>query len=135
MVLESVHLLRDDVCLATNGAGEEISRLEDGQANFAKAVRGKDLLRGLLDSAPKRGLRGRQVARAFDGLEFAPLFFGLRPLAEAFFCCAFAHYERSSTTQLSFRAEQADFFFRVRSCERVGLRSRGISLPDVAQAQ
>src|SRR6202795_5131059 len=30
-------------------------------------------------------------------------------------------------THLSFRAEQADFFFRVRSCEHVGLRSRGIS--------
>ena len=30
--------------------------------------------------------------------------------------------------RLSFQAEQADFFFRVRSCERVGLRSRGISL-------
>src|SRR5258708_2978386 len=30
---------------------------------------------------------------------------------------------------LSFRAEQTDvFFFRVRSCERVGLCSRGISL-------
>jgi hypothetical protein len=29
---------------------------------------------------------------------------------------------------MSFRAEQADFFFRFRSCENVGLRSRGISL-------
>ena len=28
---------------------------------------------------------------------------------------------------LSFRAKQADFFFRFRSCESVGLRSRGIS--------
>src|SRR5207237_9081450 len=33
-----------------------------------------------------------------------------------------------SPLDMSFRAEQADFFFSVRSCEHVGLRSRGISL-------
>src|SRR5690348_1713509 len=34
---------------------------------------------------------------------------------------------RPADRHQSFRAKQADFLFRVRSCERVGLRSRGIS--------
>src|ERR1700688_2821931 len=34
----------------------------------------------------------------------------------------------------SFRAKQADFFFLLRSCEGVGLRSRGISLRSLAKS-
>ena len=44
--------------------------LENRQTNFGEAECAEHLARGLLDAVPQRGLRRKNVAHAFDGLEF-----------------------------------------------------------------
>src|SRR2546429_1080545 len=79
----------------SNRAGKQVRCFKDRQANLAKAVGSENLLGGLLDAVPQRRFRRQQIARALDGLEFAPFFFWLRLLAEAL-GCAFAHAVVSS---------------------------------------
>src|SRR5258708_11446888 len=73
-------------------------------------------MRSLFDAIPQRGLRRQEVACPADRLKLARLLF--------FFGCAFAHSKRSSTTQTVIPSgEGRRFFFPLRSCEAVSLRS------------
>ncbi len=67
LVLPGVHLLGDDVGLLAHAAGEERGVLEDGCANLAEVVAGKDAARGSIDVVPQLGFRRQQVAGAADG--------------------------------------------------------------------
>ena len=49
---------------------EQLGLLKNRQANFGEAERAENLARGLLDAVPQRGLRRKNVAHTFDGLEF-----------------------------------------------------------------
>jgi len=66
---ERVHLLRDDVGLGTDAAGEELSLLEDGCAQLAVALAGEELARRGLDAVPGSHLVGQDVLRATDRLD------------------------------------------------------------------
>jgi hypothetical protein len=57
-ILPRVHLFRDDVCLFTNAAGEELRHFEDGGADLAEAVARKDGAGGSFYVIPKIGIRG-----------------------------------------------------------------------------
>src|SRR4029077_6332130 len=76
-VFKGVHLFRDDIGVGADGAGEEGSLLEDGEANVGEIVGFEDVAGGLLDAIPE-GRGGRKdVADAFDGADL----FWLAPLA------------------------------------------------------
>ena len=70
-VLPRVHLLRNNVGLLAHAPRKEPSVFEDGGANLAEVVAGKDLACGCFDAVPQLRLRRQQIARpahSFQGL-------------------------------------------------------------------
>ena len=68
-VFPCVHLFRDDVGFFADAAGKEACVFEDGGADFAEVVAGKDLARGLFDVVPEGRLGRQQITGTADGFE------------------------------------------------------------------
>ena len=68
VIVERVHLFRDDVGELADRAAEELRPLEHGKSHALVAVCCKELGRRAFDSVPKRRVRGQHVVHAANRL-------------------------------------------------------------------
>src|SRR5207244_5295167 len=67
-VLESVHLVLDDVGDLANGAHEQRRRFDDGRAHIAVAILREHFPDGVVEALPQRRVVGQHIVHAANGL-------------------------------------------------------------------